>query len=115
MTWQEVAAIFAQKDVVWFLGPTILVLAGVILIWVYRSKRNGNGHANVLADKLQTDSRIDMMAKDIAVIKESLNGLNHWVDQSRTTALRQASEWGEFKAKLAEMDRRLNQTPPTGN
>jgi len=111
MSWQQVVALFVEKDVVWFLGPTLLVLAAVILIWVWRHKRNGNGQAQTLTASLQLESRISMLEKDVAVIRDGLKRVNHWMDQSEITNERRSIEQGEIRGQLKELLRRLDHNP----
>jgi hypothetical protein len=101
MTWQEVAALFAQKDVVWFLGPTLLVLAGVILIWVYRSKRNGNGNnSQTISQTLQVDDRIHMLEAEVTTLKADMKYLSRDLDEIKRTSER-------FIREIATMSERL--------
>ena len=96
----------------------MLGLVAIILIWVWRNKKNGNGngsHAKTIADSLQMEQRMILLEKDVAVIKDSLKGIKHWMDQNTITRERMASEQGEIRGRLGELVRRLDTTPPTGN
>ena len=107
MTWQEVVALLAEHEVGWFLGPIGLVLALIILVWVWRTKRNGNGtHKN---------ERIDMLEKDVAAVKEGMKNMLHWADQSAVTQQRMLSEMGEFRGQMKSVLRVLEKeqdSPP---
>ena len=100
MTWQDIVALLAEQEAAWFLGPIGLAMAAVIFIWVWRSKRNGNGGR---------EERLAMVEKDVAVINEGLKGMQHWIDQNIVTQQRTASELGELrgalKAVLAKLDK----------
>jgi len=101
MTWQEVVALVAEQEAAWFLGPIGLAMAAVILIWVWRNKRNGGGK----------EERLAMVEKDVAVIKEGVKGMQHWVDQSIVTQTRTATELGELRGALNAVLAKLDKEP----
>lgn len=122
MSWQEVVALVVEKELVWFFGPIALILAAVIFIWVYRSKRNGNGHLQELSKGLHLESRVDLLEKDVALlekdnefIKSGLKRVDHWIEQNEITKQRMNIEQGEIQGRLKELIRRLDSTPVDGN
>lgn len=110
MTWADLIAAVIEKELVWFLGPIALGLVIIIGIWVYRVKRNGSGGG---PQKLET--RLEMVEKDVAVIKEGLKRVDHWIDQNEITRDRDTLERGEIRGRLQEILRQLNSTPADGN